>query len=91
MIDTAYNEIHLSDDESQEKVLLLKHLLASHHGKQEYGAITTPQLPEAIMLNRIDMIDAEMYQCERALEDQTNGTFTDRIFGLDNTRLYKPI
>lgn len=37
------------------------------------------------------MIDAEMYQCERALEDQTNGTFTDRIFGLDNTRLYKPI
>lgn len=91
MIDTACNEIHLNNDESQEKILLLKHLLASHHGKQEYGAITTPQLPEAIMLNRIDMIDAEMYQCEHALEDQTNGTFTDRIFGLDNTRLYKPI
>ena len=47
--------------------LLLKHLLASHHGKQEYGAITVPQLPEAIMLNRIDMIDAEMYQCEHAI------------------------
>lgn len=66
-------------------------ILASHHGKQEYGAITVPQLPEAIMLNRIDMIDAEMYQCEHALEDQSNGTFTDRIFGLNNTRLYKPL
>lgn len=84
-------ELDLQNDENKDKILLLKHLLASHHGKQEYGAITVPQLPEAIMLNRIDMIDAEMYQCEHALEDQSNGTFTDRIFGLNNTRLYKPL
>lgn len=91
MIDEACNKLDLQNDENKDKILLLKHLLASHHGKQEYGAITVPQLPEAIMLNRIDMIDAEMYQCEHALEDQSNGTFTDRIFGLNNTRLYKPL
>ena len=91
MIDEACNKLDLQNDENKDKILLLKHLLASHHGKQEYGAITVPQLPEAIMLNRIDMIDAEMYQCEHALEDQSNGTFTDRIFGINNTRLYKPL
>lgn len=91
MINEACNAVRVDEVEGKEKVLLLKHLIASHHGKQEYGAITVPQTPEAIMLNRIDMIDAEMYQCEHALEDQTNGTFTDRIFGLGNARLYKSL
>lgn len=80
------NEFKNEDD--NEDLLLLKHVIASHHGLREWGAIENPQLPEAILVHYIDKIDADMYQCEKALEKVTCG-FTDKIFGL-GTKLYKP-
>ncbi len=36
----------------------LLHLIASHHGRKEYGAPVTPRTPEAWMLHHIDNVDA---------------------------------
>ena len=46
---------------NREDVRLLKHLIASHHGTLEWGAITLPAVPEAMVLHNIDMIDSRMY------------------------------
>lgn len=43
-----------------ELVLELKHLVVSHHGKQEYGAPIEPKTPEALLLHQIDMTDSRM-------------------------------
>lgn len=56
--------------------LQLLHMMASHHGKQEYGAIVVPKTLEAEMLHFLDMIDSKMYAMEDALsnmgEDQNS-------------------
>ena len=41
-------------------VLVLKHLIASHHGIPEYGAIRQPQTMEALVLSFIDDLDAKV-------------------------------
>ena len=38
----------------------LAHLIASHHGKPEFGAAALPMTPEAVILHRLDDIDAKM-------------------------------
>ena len=68
---------------------LLKHMIVSHHGQMEYGAIRTPAIPEAALLSHIDKIDAEMYQYEETRKKMEPGSTSDLIFGL-NTRVYNP-
>ncbi|MFR3808616.1 MAG: hypothetical protein ACLTX3_06620 [Lachnospiraceae bacterium] len=73
----------------QEKIRLLKHCIASHHGKLEYGAVTMPATKEAMLLHEIDMIDSRMYQYEQVEKELKPGEMSERIFGLDS-RVYKP-
>ena len=76
---------------NMEKVMLLTHLILSHHGTQEFGAVACPAVAEAFALNRIDDLDAKIYMCTNLMEDLTPGTFTEKKpFGLDN-RIYKPM
>ena len=70
--------------------MLLKHMIASHHGKLEYGAITVPSIPEAMILHELDMIDSRIYQFEQVRKDLEPGSMSDKIFGLD-TRVYRPL
>ena len=69
---------------------ILKHMIASHHGKLEYGAITVPSIPEAMILHELDMIDSRIYQFEQVRKDLEPGSMSDKIFGLD-TRVYRPL
>jgi len=73
-----------------EEVLLLKHLILSHHGKLEYGSPKVPMLKEAEILHFIDNIDARMMMMDKHLDNTDKGKFTDRIFPLENRNLYKP-
>ena len=74
-----------------EKILMLQHMIASHHGKKEWDAITTPAFPEAELLHLIDMIDSRMNMFEEAYKGVTPGTLSaDRVYGLENSFIYKP-
>jgi 3'-5' exoribonuclease len=42
-----------------EKAILLKHLLVSHHGKEEFGSPVKPMTIEALILNMMDDLDAK--------------------------------
>ena len=87
------NEIGKAADElgiSGEEVLILQHLVLSHHGKAEWGSPKPPLIKEAEILHYIDNIDAKMNMLDRALERVKPGEFTERIFALDNRTFYKP-
>lgn len=73
----------------KEKILLLQHMLVSHHGKREMGAITLPAIPEAAILHHLDCLDAEMYMYRTAREETNPGEMSDRIFALE-CRVYNP-
>lgn len=75
---------------NSEEVRLIIHILLSHHGKGEYGAVVAPAIPEAFAVHHIDNMDAKIAQCEAFYSEMDSGTITDRRpFALDN-RLYKP-
>ncbi|KGR90807.1 3'-5' exonuclease [Ureibacillus massiliensis 4400831 = CIP 108448 = CCUG 49529] len=74
-----------------EEVVLLKHIVLSHHGKEEWGSPKKPMIQEAEILHYIDNIDAKMNMLTRALGKTKPGEFTERLFALDNRSFYKPI
>lgn len=47
----------------------LKHLILSHHGELEFGAVRVPHTPEAMALHYADNLDAKMAQCRGLLAD----------------------
>jgi 3'-5' exoribonuclease len=92
-ISIMVNEIGKAADElgiSGEEIMILQHLVLSHHGKAEWGSPKPPLIKEAEILHYIDNIDAKMNMLDRALERVKPGEFTERIFALDNRSFYKP-
>ncbi|MGZ4161475.1 MAG: 3'-5' exoribonuclease YhaM [Neobacillus sp.] len=88
------NEIGKTAEElgiSGEEVLILQHLVLSHHGKAEWGSPKPPLIKEAEILHYIDNLDAKMNMLDRALERVKPGEFSERIFALDNRSFYKPV
>ncbi len=73
----------------EEKSVLLQHLLLSHHGEPEFGAAVLPQCAEAELLSLIDQIDSRMEIYREALAPLKSSEFSQRIFALDNRRIYK--
>ncbi|QPA31557.1 3'-5' exoribonuclease YhaM [Thermaerobacillus caldiproteolyticus] len=73
-----------------EEVVVLQHMVLSHHGKAEWGSPKPPMIKEAEILHYIDNLDAKMNMMDRALEKVKPGEFTERIFALDNRSFYKP-
>jgi 3'-5' exoribonuclease len=76
---------------SGEEVIVLQHLVLSHHGKAEWGSPKPPMVKEAEILHYIDNLDAKMNMIDRALEKVKPGEFTERIYALENRSFYKPI
>ncbi len=72
-----------------EKMIMLEHMILSHHYEPEFGSPKKPLFPEAEILHHVDMIDAKMYDMEQALRDTGERGFTDKIWSLDNRKLYK--
>ncbi len=73
-----------------EEVLVLQHMVLSHHGKAEWGSPTPPLVQEAEILHFIDLIDAKINMLGRALQMTQPGEFTERLFAMDNRSFYKP-
>ncbi|TRZ35870.1 3'-5' exoribonuclease YhaM [Niallia circulans] len=87
------NEIGKAADElgiKGEEVMILQHLVLSHHGKAEWGSPKAPLIKEAEILHYIDNLDAKMNMLDRALERVKPGEFSERIFPLENRSFYKP-
>lgn len=73
----------------EEKTMLLQHMILSHHGSPEFGAAVAPVCAESELLSYIDMLDSRMEIYRETLEKTEPGSFSDRIFALDNRRIYR--
>ena len=71
-----------------ETVLLLQHMLLSHHGVPEFGSPVRPAFMEAEVLSALDTLDAKLYEMVEALGQTEKGSFSPRQWALDNRRLY---
>ncbi|MGF2615239.1 3'-5' exoribonuclease YhaM [Rossellomorea vietnamensis] len=87
------NEIGKASEElgiNGEEVMILQHLVLSHHGKAEWGSPKPPMIKEAEILHYIDNIDAKMNMLDKVLDKTKPGEYTERVFALDNRSFYKP-
>jgi 3'-5' exoribonuclease len=67
---------------------LVLHMILSHHGKLEFGSPKLPMIPEALMLNFLDDMDAKMQTLasefqKAARQGKGPDEMTDRIWALD--------
>ncbi|MGH4051720.1 MAG: 3'-5' exoribonuclease YhaM family protein [Clostridium sp.] len=85
MIETASIEVKAKNEVS----MLLQHMVLSHHYEAEYGSPKKPMIPEAEMLHHLDIMDARMYDMNKAEGNTKEGKFSERIRSLDNINVYK--
>lgn len=71
----------------------LQHILLTHHGELEHGAVKVPATPEAIFVAMLDNLDAKtataLAHTRNPLARETDGPFTEKVWAL-GTRLYRP-
>ncbi len=77
------------DVENSEEVMLLKHMILSHHGKHEFGSPVLPMIPEAEVLTLLDNLDSRLFMIHQMLETVEPGCFGPRNFALDNRMFYR--
>jgi 3'-5' exoribonuclease len=74
-------------------ITVLQHIVLSHHGQLEHGAVKLPATPEAIFVSQLDNLDAHTQTAldnarpwvKTAVGDEA---FTERLWSL-NTKLYR--
>jgi 3'-5' exoribonuclease len=72
---------------------VMQHIVLSHHGQLEHGAVKLPSTPEAIFVSQLDNLDAHTQNSldsARPRNPSATGdeAFTERLWSL-NTRLYR--
>ncbi len=85
-IDKAARSVGLDYETS----VMLEHMILSHHYEPEFGSPKRPMFPEAEVLHYLDILDARMFDMEKVLGEVEPGGFSDRVWVLNNRRLYKP-
>lgn len=72
--------------ENHDKLVLVQHVIASHHGQIEWDAIVTPRCSEAFIVHFADNIDAKVQTLVELNDRAAKGaTFTDKEWSLSNT------
>ena len=88
MVDETCRELGV--DENEEIIMMLKHMILSHHGEQAMGAVRTPAIAEAFMLSMIDNADARMWMFDHTAEGLEPGETCETFHKGLNTYVYKP-
>ncbi|HKM28812.1 MAG TPA: OB-fold nucleic acid binding domain-containing protein [Anaerovoracaceae bacterium] len=87
---SALDRMTMELDFPREKAIMLEHMILSHHYEPEFGSPKRPLFPEAELLHYLDILDARMFDMEDALKATEPGDFSEKVWTLDNRRLYKP-
>ena len=74
---------------SKEKAVMVEHMILAHHEEPEFGSPKRPMFPEAELLHYLDVMDARIFDMEDALKNTEEGAFSDKIWTLENRKLYK--
>lgn len=72
----------------EEILMMLEHMVLSHHGLPEYGSPRPPMFPEAEVLHHLDVVDARIFEMNAALSKVRPGGFSERLWSLER-KLYR--
>lgn len=77
-------------DANVEKIVLLQHIILSHHNLAEWGSPVQPQIPEALALHLIDQMDAKLQAAEDAIDMMSSADqWTPPVRALENKAFYR--
>ena len=82
MLEEIASEVATQAD--KELVDILTHIVLSHHGKQEFGAIVPPMCIEAHIVSHADGLDATVEQIVALSNKKADAMWTDRVWALEN-------
>ena len=83
-VEEAAKKLGIEND----KVMLLQHMILSHHGVPEFGSPIRPMFLEAEILSALDSLDAKIFEINNATSKVSAGDFTEKQWALDNRKLY---
>lgn len=87
MVETAAAKLDFPAEELRQLV----HLIASHHGKQEWGSPVVPKTLEAILLHQTDLLDSRVQGfMDHIRNDDSGETWTTKSSYMFNTELRRP-
>ena len=81
--DIAIEHVTIKKNNNFDKLDLLTHIILSHHGDLENGAVTTPQCIEAQIVHSADMLDATA-EVIRSASITTSDMWTDKVWTMHN-------
>jgi len=74
----------------EKTLMLLEHILLSHHGEHEFGSPKLPAIPEAFFIHYLDNLDAKIFMTTHQIADHHDAEATFTSFNRQlQTRLYK--
>ncbi len=76
-------ELSFKTKDDYTKIDILAHIILSHHGTLEFGAVVEPQCMEAHIVHLADSVDA---RCEiiKEASDKNDNEWTDKVWALNN-------
>lgn len=77
--------------ENAEAMVLLMHIISSHHGEKAYGSPVTPKFIEAMIVSQADMLDARSAILEEAVKKSNGAQTTSRIWAFENHPMFTPV
>lgn len=80
----AYDSKLMTFNNAAAKLAMLRHIILSHHGKREHGAVVVPLSMEAHIVHYADAVDADTEQIREQSAKCGTAMWTDKIWALDN-------
>ncbi|MCL2521942.1 MAG: HD domain-containing protein [Erysipelotrichales bacterium] len=75
--------------EDSEEVLLLQHMMISHHGQLAFGSSRKPAFIEAFILHMLDNMNSKLTAITDALKKTSDFTFSENVAAAEKTSFYK--
>lgn len=80
---------HQINPDTDVKIMMIRHIILSHHGKLEFGSPVQPAILEAIIINRADEIDATVESINKELSNLSVGEKTNNLRVADDKKILK--
>ncbi|WP_339023052.1 3'-5' exoribonuclease YhaM family protein [Spiroplasma endosymbiont of Crioceris asparagi] len=77
------------DDQKNQDVLKMQHMIIASHGKKEYGSPIEPRIIEAVILSTLDEMDARIYKINDELERAEIDKYTAKVITENGTAYFK--
>jgi 3'-5' exoribonuclease len=86
MLDGLVPSVTIKNEADADKIRILRHIILSHHGTLDFGAVTEPQCMEAHIVHHADELDAKI-EVIREASDKTTNMWTDKLWTLSNRQM----